>query len=414
MKVLHLSTYDDCGGAARAATRLHRALLADGVDSRMVVMEKSGDAPATEQLCGRLLSIRNALRMRSDANRVRRYADRQDAFFSSNWKSNGTLLRRIEEIAPDVVHLHWFQQGFFSLRDLAKIGTPLVWTLHDSWAFTGGCHCPQECLRYREKCGNCPILRSGTENDLSRRIFDRKAEVYPRLKGLRIVTPSEWLASSARQSALLGGAAISVIPNALDVERFRPMERQAARSLLGLPPERKLILFGAVNALRDANKGCDLLQMALVSLECKEEIELVLFGAPEDEKLPELAVPVRNLGVFRDDAALCALYNACDVMVVPSRQESQCQTATEALACGTPVVAFRASGVQEVIVHGEDGYLAVPFDVADFARGIETMLNAADAERLRERAREEAVRRFAFDVVAPLYERIYRDLLSKS
>jgi len=412
MKVLHLSTYDDCGGAARAATRLHRALLAAGVDSRMVVMEKSGDAPATERLPGRYRSLRDVLRRRYDAWPLRRYATATSEPFSVSRTDNAALRRRIAEIAPDVVHLHWCQHGFLSIRDLAKIGAPLVWTLHDSWAFTGGCHCPQECLRYREKCGDCPILRSGTENDLSRRIFDRKAEVYPRLKGLRIVTPSEWLASSARRSALLGGADVSVVPNALDVERFRPMERQAARSLLGLPQERKLVLFGAMNVLHDLNKGFDLLQMALARLERKENVELVLFGAPEDEKLPELPVPVRNLGVFRDDAALCALYNACDVMVVPSRQENQPQAATEALACGTPVVAFRASGVQEVVAHGEDGYLAEPFDVIDFARGIEAMLNAADAERLRKRAREEVVRRFAFDVVAPQYERIYRDLLS--
>ena len=166
--------------------------------------------------------------------------------------------------------------------------------------------------------------------------------------------------------------------------------------------------------LHDCNKGFDLLQAALASLECNDAVELVLFGAPVDVTLPELPVPVHNLGVFRDDASLCAIYNACDVMAVPSRQDNQPQTATEALACGTPVVAFRASGVQEVVAHGEDGYLAEPFDVVDFARGIEAMLNAADAARLRERAREEAVRRFAFDVVAPQYERIYRDLLSKS
>lgn len=410
MKILHISAYDCHGGAGRAASRLHSALLRIGMDSRLLVMSKNGDAPRTEQLCGRLLSIRNAFRMRYDGMSLRRYRERKEDYFSPNRAHNGVLLRRIAEIAPDVVHLHWVNHGFLSVEDLAKIGRPIVWTLHDSWAFTGGCHCPQECLRYRGECGDCPILRSGEDRDLSRAIFRRKAKVYPRLEHLRIVTPSEWLAQSARKSALLKGREVTAIPNALDVDRFHLMDRAAARSLFNLPRNRKLVLFGAMNALQDRNKGFDLLCGALARLDCKEGVELVLFGAPAGAEIPELPVPARNIGFVRDDATLCALYNACDAMVVPSRQESQSQTATESLACGTPVVAFRASGVQEMVLHGEDGYLVEPFDSADLARGIDAMLHSDSPERLRGKAREEAVRRFSYDVVAERYRQVYREI----
>ena len=413
MRILHVSTYDEYGGAARAVSRLHRALLGAGIESRMLVARKDGDGPETEQLPGRGRALRDELRRRCDAFPLRRYVERENEPFSVNRICNGTLLRRIAEIAPDVVHLHWVSHGFLSIEDLAKIGKPIVWTLHDSWMFTGGCHCPQECLRYRGKCGDCPILKSDADCDLSRAVFRRKAKVYPRLERLRIVTPSEWLAQSARESALLKGREVTAIPNALDVDRFHPMDRVAARSLLNLPGNRKLVLFGAMNALQDRNKGFDLLCGALARLDCKEGVELVLFGAPAGAEIPELPVPARNVGFVRDDATLCALYNACDAMVVPSRQESQSQTATESLACGTPVVAFRASGVQEMVLHGEDGYLAEPFDVVDLARGIDAMLRADSPPRLREKAREEAVRRFAFDAVAARYERIYRDILDE-
>ena len=378
----------------------------------MLVMRKEGDDAMVERIPCRYGMVRNELRRRCDAFPLRRYAERKSGLFSVNRTRNGTLLRRIAEIAPDVVHLHWVNHGFLSIEDLAKIGRPIVWTLHDSWMFTGGCHCPQECLRYRGECGDCPILKSGADRDLSRAIFRRKAKVYSRLERLRIVTPSEWLAQSARESALLKGCEVMAIPNALDVDRFHPMDRAAARSLFNLPGNRKLVLFGAMNALQDRNKGFDLLCGALARLDRKEEVELVLFGAPADAEIPELPVPAWNAGYVRDDATLCALYNACDAMVVSSRQENQPQTATEALACGTPVVAFRASGLRELVEHGEDGYLAEPFDVADLTRGIDAMLRADSPERLREKAREEAVRRFSYDIVAERYGQIYRELFA--
>jgi glycosyltransferase involved in cell wall biosynthesis len=320
----------------------------------------------------------------------------------------------VAEINPDLIHLHWLGAGFLGVETLGKLTRPIVWTMHDSWPFTGGCHVPFDCQKYRQSCGGCPILGSSRERDLSRWNWKRKEKAWHGLN-LTMVAPSRWLADCAQSSSLFHDVRVEVIPNGLNTEVFHPMDKEHARQVLGLPKGGKIILFGAVRVTSDPNKGFHLLQPALKALGKKSSDMLaVFFGASDIAELPDLGMPVVSLGKILDEQRLAAIYSAADVFVVPSIQEAFCQTATEAMACGVPVVAFGATGLLDIVKHRECGYLAQPYDVDDLSRGILWVLE--DEERrmqLSRRARQRAESEFNLDRMAERYLALYREVLVK-
>jgi len=408
MNVLMLNTFDEVGGAARAASRLQRGVRELGVDSRLLVQFKFGAADDVLCRAGALVNLARRLKTYLGMLPVRLYPNRPENNFSPSLLPD-RLPAEIARVNPDVVHLHWLSAGFCRLETLGKLKQRLVWTLHDSWAFTGGCHVPFPCDKYRQRCGACPVLGSGREEDLSRWTWKRKRKAWRDL-AMTVVAPSRWLADCARSSSLLRGFRVEVIPNGLDVQKFRPMNRQQARERLGLPQDRKIVLFGAVHGTADRNKGWHLLQPALEIL-AKEvpETHAAVFGPT---RVPDFRIPTTFLGPLRDDATLVAAYSAADVFVAPSLQEAFCQTAAEAMACATPVVAFRATGLLDVVEHLQCGYLAQPYEVEDLARGIAWVL--ADGQRhaaLAARARTRAVSEFELAAVSRRYVALYRELL---
>lgn len=412
MNILMLNTFDAGAGADRAARRLLDGVRALGVEARLLVHFKTGDDPAV--LCRDEPWRRPLRRLTSYLGTlpVRCYPRRPVNNFTPALLPDG-VAAQVRRLAPELVHLHWLGAGCCRIETLGRLGRPLLWTLHDSWPFTGGCHLPGACRKYREQCGACPVLGSARETDLSRRVWRRKERAWRGLP-LTLVAPSRWLADCARASSLLGGCRVEVIPNGLDTAVFRPLAKAAARDRLGLPPERPVILFGAVNPLTDPNKGWSLLQAALRHVaRDRPDALAVVFGAEQPTPAPEAGLPLRFLGRLDDDAALAAAYAAADLFVAPSLQESFCQTAAEALACGTPVAAFAATGLLDVVEHQGCGYLAQPYDSAALARGIVWLL--ADRERhaaLAARARDKAETEFALETVAARYATLYREIMA--
>jgi glycosyltransferase involved in cell wall biosynthesis len=264
MKVLHLNTFDASGGAARAAYRLHRGLQASGCESQMLVQVKSGDDPSVMEAHNSFGRMLRNLRPHFDALPVRFYPNSPVASFSPAMLPD-SVARQVEELDPDIIHLHWVTSGFMQLETLRRFKKPVIWTLHDSWAFTGGCHVPFDCVRYRQRCGSCPVLGSEREGDLSSRVWWRKAEAWRDLP-FTVVTPSRWLAGCAGSSSLMHDRRIEVVPNGLDLQCFKPDDKRAARARLSLPYERKLILFSGIFGTRVPNKGFHLLCSALQEL----------------------------------------------------------------------------------------------------------------------------------------------------
>lgn len=412
MKIAMLNTFDGGGGAARSAYRLHQGLVRSGVASRFVTQYNKRADPAI--VCGtsRVEKLIALLRPLADMMPMKLYRkrDRRQPFSTAYVPVTQRVRQAVAE--ADVLHLHWVVHGFINIPFLRQARRPIVWTLHDSWAFTGGCHLPAGCHRYQEACGRCPQLGSRREADLTHLNWKRKLRAW-RDVDMIVVTPSNWLAACARNSSLFTGRRVEVIPNGIDTEVFKPLERGACRRILNLPEDKHLILFGAMGATSDENKGFDLLRQAMAALPRQvagKECMLAVFGAQRLD-LPDLSMEVRFIGTLTDDIALSVLYAAADVMVVPSRQENLPNTIMEAMACGTPAVAFRTGGIPDLIEHQYSGYLAEPFDTGDLARGIAWTLEQSGSDsRLGNNARDKVEREFALEVVSERYMKLYSEL----
>ncbi len=410
MKILHINNSDISGGAARAAYRLHKALSAQGVDSKMLVQTKASDDVFILGPTSKIAKGLGLIRPTLDQLPLQCYTQRRKTPFSTAWLPFSEVLRKIYGIDSDIVHLHWVAGGFVRIEQLPQIKKPMVWSLHDMWAFTGGCHYDDGCGKYREHCCACPALGSTKDKDLSRWIFRRKAKHFSKVTDLTIVGLSQWLADCAESSQLFQDRKVVKLPNPIDTEAYKPMPKEQAKQILGLSLKKKHLLFGAMNATGDARKGFSELVHALEHVS-GNDIELAVFGSSKPKDAPSFPFPVRYLGRLQDDISLRILYSAADVMIVPSKQENLSNAIMEALACGSPVVGFDIGGNRDMIDHMENGYLAKPYEAADLARGIEWVINHPQPEIVSQNAREKVSRKFDSSVVARKYIELYKEVL---
>jgi glycosyltransferase involved in cell wall biosynthesis len=414
MKVLMLNTYDEGGGAARAASRLQTGIQRLGIDSRMLVQLRYGNSK--DIVCKDSSLVRLARRVKLNVGLLPAalYPNKPLANFSHALLPDN-LLPEVATENPDILHLHWLALGFFQVETLGRFRVPLVWTLHDSWAFTGGCHVPFECRKYQHKCGACPVLGSNGERDLSRWTWKRKEKAWKDLD-LTIVTPSRWLAGCARSSSLFQHSRIEVIPNGLDLTVFKPTDKIDARKALGLSQGKKLILFGAISSTTDRNKGFHLLIPALEKLVAegwRETAELIVFGAPASDTGLVTGMKIHYLGKLQDDKRLSLVYSAADIFVAPSLQENLPNTVMESMACGTPCLAFKQGGMSELIDHGRTGYLAEPYEWRELAYGIGWLLkNDAVRQEMGRGSRRKVETDFGLELIASRYLELYREILA--
>ncbi len=411
MKVLHVNTYDSQGGAARAAYRLHRALLAESINSKMLVQKKSSDDHTVLAPTSKVEKGINLLRPTLDSLPLRKYKNRTHSLFSPAWLPFSQIPKKIAQINPDIVHLHWIAGAMMSVKDIAKIDKPIVWSLHDMWAFTGGEHIDEYQQHYLDRCGNSKVLNSNKDNDLSRKGWERKRQVYAQIENMTIVGLSGWMHQAAKSSSLLKNKNHIQLPNPIDTATFAPFDKVEARRLFNLPMDKNLILFGAMNATSDPNKGFEHIFAALKAPSL-ENTELVIFGSNQPSIPLSFTQRVHYLGQLHDDVSLRVLYSAADVMVVPSLQENLSNAIMESLACGTPVVAFDIGGNSDMIEHQLNGYLAKPFEPQDLAHGIEWILNAPNYKQLCDNAHDKVLTHFDSRLVAKQYIELYKDILN--
>ena len=433
MNVLHVCASDLRGGAARAAYRVHRALVEHGekhhLTSQMRVIAQFSDDPT---VIGGLPKEQNWVwrRLRPRLNHQARRGFRTDnsVKHSIAWPATGLgteLQERQQSGTADLIHLHWLGDATLSVEEIGRLSQPVVWRLADQWAFCGAEHytsppragetaSSDERFVHGYTSASRPPHESGP--DLNRRTWLRKQRAWRR--PMQIVCPSTWLADCARRSALMGHWPIRVIPNPLDLDTWAPVDRCQARALLNLPRDRPLVLFGALGGTADPRKGADLLLEALQILRSKladtpmAKLELVVFGQSRPVQPPVLGFPIHYAGRLHDDLSLRLLYAAADVMVVPSRQESFGQTASEAHACGTPVVAFRTGGLVDIVTDGVTGALAEPFDSVSLSAAIHWVLEDPDRRyQLATAARQRAEQLWDPGQVAGLYAEVYQEAM---
>lgn len=411
LKALHVCTQDH-GGAAIAVLRLMDALQGRGIAANMLTYYKHSKRPDVQRALDQVTGIDKIwLRgmMRYSDSRSEAYRVTHQGMWSSNQLPN-PLHHILNRADVDLLHLHWIGNGFLPIATLSKLSKPLVWTLHDMWGFTGGCHVADECLRYQQQCGHCPKLNSQHERDLSRRVFLAKQKSWRGLE-FTIVAPSNWLADCARNSALFHDKQIAVIPHPINTDTYQLLDKTFSRKALHLSLDKKLIVFGAGN-IHDPNKGIAYLESALQKLQL-DDAELITFGAGKVSSL-SIPIPIHAMGTIQDERLLALIYNAADVLVAPSRKDNLPSTVMEALTCGTPCVAFNIGGMPDMIDHQHNGYLAQPFDVADLANGIRWVLNHPEPQALSSQAREKVIRTFNMDIVAKQYVELYQRVLGES
>ncbi len=412
MRVVHVS-YSLEGGAGRAALRLHQNLRELGADSLIFAFDQGTTFPPSfhpgplDKFLARYMRNIDKLPNKWHHSQV-------TSSWSNNWAPNRTL-HKVRELKPDIVHLHFIGAGTFPIQDFKLVRSPIVWTLHDMLAFTGGCHYTSGCERFLEKCGSCPTLSSSSQGDLSRRNWTRKKGAWANVE-LTLVSPSNWLADEARRSSLMAEQKVMVIPYGIDLGCFSPMDKLEARQTLGLSNDKFVIAFGAAR-LTDSRKGLDLLWDALQTfseLVGKGNCELLVFGAGGWNP-PGSSIPIRNVGMIADDRKLALLYSAADVFCAPSREENLANTALESLGCGTPVLAFKIGGFPDIIDHRRTGYLANPFEATSLADGLEFLYASHLAgEEFRVSCRGRAERLYDGRNNAKRYIDLYNTLITSN
>ena len=317
----------------------------------------------------------------------------------------------------DVIHLHWVNQGFLSLRNLERIlasGKPVVVTMHDQWYFTGICHYSGGCEKYHSQCEQCPMVK-GRGADLARRVYDRKRAMYEG-SNITFVGCSRWMAGLARQSALTQGHTVTNIPNAIDTDVFKPTDKLEARRRHNLPTDKKLLLFGA-QRITDPRKGFDFLVEACEHISMHHptlpgRLEVVVLGGDAQSVKENFPLPVHTVNYLSSETDIAALYNAVDLFVTPSLQDNLPNTIVEAMACGTPCVGFNVGGIPEMITHKQDGYVADYCDSLDLAQGISWCLHDSRHSTLSTAARATALATYAESTVAHRYQEIYQSALN--
>ena len=412
MKVLHVSASDRIGGAAIATHRLHKALQRHGVESDMLVLRKVTADANVHRLAARLNRWRRIPRRLGAARHRSVLASNPRAAESGYWSLNlfsYPIAAAINAFDADIVHLNWVGDNFLPIGEVAKIKAPIVWTLHDMWAFTGGCHTAYDCSRYQSGCGKCPQLVDSAPHDISARLNRSKRRAWSNLP-LTVVCPSRWLADCARSSAVFEGKVVDVIGYTLDLAVFKPIDPAAARQAFNLPADKPLVLFGAIGGTRDPHKGFGFLREALRRLPADSSVEVVTFGGERAAEL-DLHLPCHQIGALRDEVSISLLYSACDVYVLPSLQENLPNTIIEALACGTPCVTFAGSGSSDLLQHEENGYLARLRDSDDLLAGIRWAL--AQPKR-RQKLHEGIMARHNSRTIAQQYHRLFQSLLKNA
>lgn len=315
---------------------------------------------------------------------------------------------RINASDADLVNLHWVQGEMISIADIARICKPIVWTLHDMWAFCGAEHYTTD-YRWRDGYRHNNRPEHESRFDLNRWSWERKRKHWRR--ALQIVCPSHWLADCVRSSALMADWPVAVVPNPVDTERWQPIDQRFARQLLCLPQDCLLLLFGAMGGGNDPRKGVDLLLSALSQLSSEtslQGLQLLVFGQLAPQSPPRFDFPIHYTGHLHDDLSLRALYSAADVFVIPSRQDNLPNTGLEAHACATPVVAFNTGGLPDIVDDRVTGALAKPFEPASLAAAIRWVLEDPQRRQvLGDSARKKAERLWTPTRVAGLYAEVY-------
>jgi len=419
MKIVHISTNDIEGGAARGAYRLHSGLQDIGIRSIMLVSKKRSNDPSVKlvypnTIYQRILYNLRKLYIDKDIRKYKKTRPTGYELFSDDRSPLGySLIRKLPTCS--IIQLNWVAGlvDYHSFFKSVPQNTPIIWRLSDQNPFTGGCHYDMGCSNYLTECGSCPQLGSLDKNDLSSRIWRRKKSIFANIppNKLFIAAQSHWMADIVKKSPLFKKFHVQVIPNGIDTKIFKPNVPTSIRQALNIPSSGKVILFVS-DWITHKRKGYNLLVDSLKPLLNRDNIFFISVGRGNKYELHSNRYI--HLGRIHDDLLLSLIYSAADVFVIPSLQDNLPNTVLEAMACGTPVVGFKTGGIPDMVIPGKTGYLVKIEDTKSLARAIDEIItNDNKRNEMSVNCRKIAVQLFDKSIYVHNYLKYYNEILAQ-
>lgn len=421
MKISILNKWDVEGGAARAAYRLVQALKNKKCEvnyyANVINLKKSN--------IHYLRFNKHIYKGKLDALMQKTYINQNrtnisNTFFSFSY--HGINLEEQKKILEsDIINLHWVEKLISNdvLKKIVELDMPLVWTLHDMKPFTGGCHYSAGCREFEKECLNCKQLKYDPFY-LPNKVLKEKIEILKNAK-LTIITPSKWLAKEAKKSTLFKDKRVEIIPNSIEVDVYKPIDKTEAKKKIGIDPDKIILQFGAQDT-KEKRKGFEYLIEAIkAALEnqefkklCDDKKILILCMGHPSEELRNLPIESKELGFVSQDEQIALAYSATDLFILPTLEDNLPNTMLESFACKTPIVAFDTGGVSDVVKDGENGILVPKCDSKALAKGIlELVFDKTKRENFAKNGRKLVESSFKLEDQANAYIKLFEEILQK-
>lgn len=377
MKIVQIQYSMEASGSA--GLKLQNAFLDAGIESSILSLYPGINGNEKIKILGKKARLVSRI-----DDRIQSFVTRKKIkqFGSFSYPILGSNISHMEQVSnADIIYLHWILGGFLNMKNieqLAKLGKPIIFFMHDMWTITGGCHHSFTCEKYISGCNNCQMFPEHKKNDLSAKEFNKKLKLFSKYNNLYFVSPSKWLYNCANKSFLTKRKPVFYIPNIVENRIFKSFDINIAKQILNIDPTETVLAFGAVS-IDNPYKGWEYMQSALEKLQndsSLKKITILIFGKGYDKTIAD-AIPFKTkfMGYLKDNLSTVLVYNAADIFIAPSVADNLPSTILEALSCGTPVVAFDTGGIPDLIRHKENGYLAKHKDSDDLANGISFCLS---------------------------------------
>jgi glycosyltransferase involved in cell wall biosynthesis len=407
MRILHLNYSNYKGGASRAAYRIHESLIKKKVQSYLLVniyneFIYNQNVIGPKNIFFKFLFFLKYFLGTCLAKILfngRTFKHSLNIFTSS-------FYNKINNSNFDIIHLHWINGEMLSIKDILLINKPIVWTLHDMWPF-----CNTDHHSFSTKWKHDYLKK---KSFLNVEKFFWKKKIQLKKKKIYIVGVSKWIKDCSSKSFIMKKNPSSIIANTLDTNFWRPIKKNIAKKYYNIPSNFIVLGCGALGS-NNFLKGSDLLELALDKIKTpKNNLILLQFGNLNNNLKFFNNIKVINVGELADDKSIKLFYNCLDVFLFPSRLESFGQSAVEANACGVPVVAFKTSGVKDIVVHKFNGWLSKSYDFKDFAKGIDFIINLKKKsyKKLSNNSRFLSKKKFSYNTIASKYINLYKSILN--
>ena len=397
IRVLHVIGGSLEGGAAKGAINLHNSLLRNNISS--FVINNYEDVKVNNLIKLSRSKIKNWLFDHLDKIPIYLYYKRKKIIFSSGVIGEN-INHLVDDYDIDILHLHWINTGFINISKLNKIRIPIIWTMRDAWPFTGGCHIPMTCEKFINQCNRCEQLSSNHKLDPSFFLQSRKKNKISHLNNINFVAISPFLQAQAKKSHILKNFEIEMIENSVDLEKFKLLDKESAKSRLGIPSNKCIILIA--NDSGETWKGHHFLYQIVKDIS-SENIEFISFGS---------GIPChkgKNFGFVSDIELLSSIYSSSDVFIFPSTYEPFGKVVFEAASCGSKIVSFERTGASDFYDNEEWWYLA---EYANYQSLLsKTLLACNDKKEISQKGqRKNLLEKFDQNKIALKYSNLYERL----